>query len=364
MSKHAYVIMAMCAGFMATTTLGVVATGCSSEAEAPPIPPGPEGGADAASDARSLDGTVPPDVSAEAASDTGNGTDTGGEDTGTDAPGMDALAETGADGGGPDAGPDAGPDGAPQDGGEGGSPIDAVADVNLSGFQAAVTSTWCQHLAACCGLADSGTFDMASCLQGPGNYHISADLAPITTISRDSGTITFDQTSASRCLNGIAAIPCDTLTSSTLLTIRSDCFGAVQGTIPVGGAGCTKSVECAPQGFCQPATDGGPGSCLAILAQDAGCTSDEQCSYRKTGQPAQYCDVWYQDAGGTRVCVPQKAVGGSCVDIDDYNFECTTDICVTSGATPVCGSSNPFSDPGVAGGVCETFTIVDAGGGG
>jgi hypothetical protein len=62
------------------------------------------------------------------------------------------------------------------------------------------------------------------------------------------------------------------------------------------------------------------------------------------------------------VCLAQGGVDASCgVTYPDYDQECTTDLCVAPG---VCGSNNVFSDPGVAGGTCDRFTIKDAGGGG
>jgi hypothetical protein len=43
---------------------------------------------------------------------------------------------------------------------------------------------------------------------------------------------------------------------------------------------------------------------------------------------------------------------------------CASDLCLFANGVVSCQSSGVFSDPGVSGGLCDFFTIKDAGGGG
>ena len=323
MPRYARLIIALVAGGTGVTSLVALGVGCGDDTAVP----GPGDG--------SVDGTTADGTAAE-----GTAGDTG-------ATPADGASETGNDGGAPGNG-DA----------EGGA---VVASPSPVGFSALISTAWCRSLERCCGLADAGTFDMQKCIDTVGDYNLSNDLATVPNGATDSGTVRYDQPSGDKCLSDIQALACGLLPSAALLTIRADCFAAIQGTIPLGATGCVTSLECAPQGFCSVTTDGGTRSCVPLAGPGGSCTGNEQCSYHASGQPALYCDVRFNDAG-THVCLAQGGVDASCgVTYPDYDQECTTDLCVAPG---VCGTNNVFSDPGVAGGTCDRLTIKDAGGGG
>jgi hypothetical protein len=252
--------------------------------------------------------------------------------------------------------------GPPVDSGEAG-PIDA-SDIFL--FPQRVTEAYCTALQTCC--ANAAGFNMNFCItstlaqggfngDGLGNYS--------GRIPNNGGAITFNATSAQTCLTEIAALPCGMVTSQQLVQIRNDCYGALVGTIPVGGTGCTTSLDCAPQGWCSIVGDAG--TCTALAGDGGACgvglapsiPSNDQCSYRGTGQPALYCDNQVPDGGGTHTCLAQPGPGGTCGTTFYYGQECTTEIC-----TGTCGMTTPFSDPGVPGGLCASLAPQDAGGGG
>jgi hypothetical protein len=263
----------------------------------------------------------------------------------TSPPPPDSSADTTA----PDA--DAGPEG------------DAEAGLDASQifqFPGRVSQAWCQRLQTCCAPADAG-FDFSLCVlstlaiggangDGLGLYN--------GRIPNNGGAIMFNTAMAQTCLQDISTIPCGMITTQVALQIRSDCYGALVGTIPVGSAGCSTNLDCA-QGYCNIVGDAGTGTCTALVADGGACTFNEQCSYRGSGQPAQFCNT----GAATPTCVPQTAIGGMCGFTTYYNQECTTEIC----APPAnCAAQGVFADPGVDGGTCASLVPVpqDAGGGG
>jgi hypothetical protein len=286
-----------------------------------------------------------------------SGTDASG-DTTTDAPGDTSPA--------PEAATDAS-DGGSADG-DGGSLTDTTPDGPLDAgnavalFPQQVTQAYCQRLATCCAPNDAG-FDMNYCYTstlGQGGVNGDGLGYYAGRIPAEGGAIMFDSAKAQACLQDIAAIPCGIVTSQTYLQIRNDCYAALVGTIAVGGTGCTTTLDCAPQGFCNIVGDAGTGTCVALSGGGGPCTVNEQCTYRGTGQPAQFCDNEGPDAG-SYTCVPQSGVDGGCGVTFYYEQECTSELCVSPG---VCGTQTVFSDPGVPNGICAGLAPQDAGGGG
>ncbi len=231
-------------------------------------------------------------------------------------------------------------------------PVDA-SEIVL--FPQTVARAYCQQLRFCCSPNDAG-FDMNACYTstlGQGGANGDGLGVYSVAIPADGGHIMFNPTSAQACLQDIASIPCGMVNSQTFLQIRSDCFGALVGTIPVGGTGCASDLDCAPQGYCDTATN----TCTALAGDGGACLTNPQCSYRGSGSPAQYCDYNLLIDSGTRRCLPQGASGAMCGTTFYYNQECTTELCVSPGQ---CGTATVFGDPGVPGGVCAGL-IPDGG---
>ncbi len=313
----------------------------------------------------------------------GDNNGTPSSDSGT----PDSTNESG--GGGPDGttmdspmGNDAPADGKSDvlDGGPGGDAKDAPSTDGLSpaAFPHAVVVAFCQRLEQCCAPADAG-FDMPFCVQsqesvGGANGNGLSVYTFVEPFPPDA-QVRLDPTLASKCLADNTGLPCGVFDAGALLTIRNDCFGAMVGLIPVNGTGCRSTIECAPSGYCRVSADGGAdaggGKCVAILEAGAPCVTDDQCSYRGTGIPAQFCDNQtgaygvIDDGGscgiGTNTCTARAPTGGACSGCGFlYNNACVTEICNGSG---VCDSLEVFSDPGNPGGVCDGLKLVpDAGG--
>jgi hypothetical protein len=277
----------------------------------------------------------------------------------------DAQAEVGPDVGA-DVAADVAPDNTIGDASDGGTDSSDAADAPVDAFDAAVigqfpftvTQAFCQRLQTCCAPNDAG-FDNNFCVSstlgqggvngdGLGNYQ--------SQIPVNGGSITWNPAKAQACLQDIANIPCGTVTSANYLQIRNDCYGALVGTIAVNGSGCVNHLDCAPQGYCNIIGDAGTGTCAALVSAAGACTFNEQCTYRGTGQPAMFCNT-----GGSNTCVPQGDVDAACGTTNEYNQECTTELCVAPG---VCGTQTIFSDPGVPNGICASLAAQDAGGGG
>ncbi len=243
-----------------------------------------------------------------------------------------------------------------------------------AGFPTRVAEAYCTRLRQCCLRADGGAadagFDMGFCVASTEqNGGVNGNgLSLYDPVLMQPGVhVTFDQTMATQCLQDNAALPCDTVTSATFLQLRNDCYGAIVGAIPLNGTGCTSAIECANGAFCSPATDGGAGTCVMLAGDGGACLTNDECAYRGSGVPAQYCNnQGFDDAGaiGSNTCLPRGAMGASCGLTPLYNQECSSELCVADSVSPTggsCGTATVLSDPGVSMGICESNIPRDAG---
>ncbi len=270
----------------------------------------------------------------------------GGKDSST---GPEASQDSGSGG-------EVGPGEASTGDGEASCPITLPAQ---GGFVAAAATAACQRLQACC-LVPAAQFNMATCIttfSDPsfGGWQGSAYGAPFL----DGGRIGYDTTAACQCLQQTAALGCGLIPAATLTALENVCVSALQGQAAVN-APCSASLECRPGAYCGPG-DGGM-VCLPLVGQDGGCAGpgqagQDQCSYGglgtsgPAGNPTLYCNA-------SNTCVPRQADNSNCMQ----GYECTGNNCLfPATGSPTCQSSGTFSDPGVAGGTCDYFTITDAG---
>lgn len=245
---------------------------------------------------------------------------------------------------------------------------DVVDNSAIYAFPAQVVAALCNQAAVCCFGDASANFNVAKCESGDltvgfqGSSHGSAFL--------DSGNVAFNPTKASACLADLAAIDCRTnqLTTADVSALYPDCFGALQGTLPLGAV-CNGSIECAPGEFCEPGDSGTTGTCQAVRTADAGCgdfgtpaspTSDQIlnaqsiCSYRGSGNTGLVCEYEDRATGNalpTWSCVPSGALGGNC----SYPLDCTSKLCPPT--TYTCGQATEFFN---ATG-CMYYEITDGG---
>lgn len=233
-------------------------------------------------------------------------------------------------------------------------------DGGAASFPGQVVQAVCTRLATCCEGSDTSAFNMSQCIsdfEAAGGFNGDGLYLATSALETDGGAqVTFNQTSATTCLNDIAAMGCGSDQDTAWQQTTSDCFGALTGLIPSGGTYCHGSIECASGSYCDVAT----GTCEPILALGSACTSNDQCEYRGTVNITAYCDVGYPNpSSGSQTCVSATAVGGACGLTYYYEQECQTFVCNPD--TALCDTAQLFSDVGTAGGLCATLTLGDAG---
>ena len=279
--------------------------------------------------------------------------------------GFDVTVDTGTD-----ASPDAKPDViVVPDASDGG--VDAQVDAEAGPYDASVffqftsqvTQAFCTKLSGCCFGADAGAFNMSQCTAafGAGYDESSNDVNAFTP----RGHSTFNAASAQSCLADINALGCAQITTAQAQTMRQDCFGAVNGTLP-NGAACGSAVECASGEFCNLPTDGGTGACAALRVSGSPCgnfgavdpvQSQQACSYRGSASSSLTCQ-WADfvtgnlfDAGAWQ-CVPEQAQGAGC----NSDPDCTGKLCDPN-QNFICAATAAFANAAT----CQAFTIQDAG---
>jgi hypothetical protein len=264
--------------------------------------------------------------------------DGGGTDATVDGA-VDARADSPADGGTADAPVDSPPD----------APLDAPA---MADFIPAVVRTFCARISSCC--LNPSTFDNAKCFAVLNNPN-SGDLLglPAFEPSTDGGAATYNPATAADCLSRAAALSCGLVPTAQVKALESVCYGAFTGTRAIGAAGCKSSIDCVTGAFCDLTVDGG--ACAALKGANQPCSDPNSldCSYLGIGNPANFCN--FPADGGASTCQPKLGPDASCNANND---------CIDNNCTGVCDDNVVISDPGVPNGLCDLFTIKDAGGGG
>jgi hypothetical protein len=259
------------------------------------------------------------------------------------------------------------------------APVDAQADAPtdadagdasaLLAFPSQVAQAVCSRFASCCFLGgDASTFDMTACLSSYDGFGYAGSSAGANQLN--TGHVAFDATQAASCLSQIAAIDCtaNLRTSAQEKAIRTACYAAMTGTVPVGGT-CVASIECAPGLYCTGAA-GGAGFCQPLRVSGQSCgdfgvnntnASENICSYRGSGNTGLTCHngdyvtgVTFADAGDW-LCQPQQALNAGC----NANVDCTTALC-DPGANfdvYVCKNAEAFIYPFA----CQSFIKADGG---
>jgi hypothetical protein len=230
----------------------------------------------------------------------------------------------------------------------------------LGQFPHAVDLAYCTRLQQCCMVPSSqwdNTNDQNGCVPTLDTYGGVVGIADFNS-ALDSGLVLYDASAAKTCLDYVYSFTCGTVPASAITFIRDQCFGAMQGTLTAGNGPCVNSLQCTSGLYCQLTADGGPGNCTALKTQGQPCvdtTLSTDCTYLGNGTPALYC--FDPMDGGAPTCQPALPLDAStCTG----NAACQTWTC----NYPTCVDTVVFSDPGTPMGICATFTIVDAGGGG
>lgn len=289
-----------------------------------------------------------------------SGGDSGGDST-ADSSGDSMAAETGTETGTGGDASEAGADGNGSDVTDAGSGFVDVGDVaidvpSLSDFPHAVDNAYCTRLEQCCMLSggqqwnQNGANGCVPLLDMNGGVFGIADF----NAALDSGLVGYDASAARTCLDTVLSYTCGVGPSSAIDLARDLCFGAMQGTLTSGNGPCVNSLECANGLYCRLSGDSGTGTCAPLQTQGQPCSDtvlSTDCSYLGNGTPALYCSD--PGDGGTPTCQPALPLDAGC----NSNAQCQTWDC----NYPVCTNVFVFSDPGNPGGICATFTVVDAG---
>jgi hypothetical protein len=282
--------------------------------------------------------------------------------------GKDATADVTQDATGDVTNGDGGDSSAAEAGDSGGSDASETGADALGGdgssyayFPMEVVQAVCNRVATCCEGSNTSAFNMAQCLNSftaGGGFNGDGLYFAVSALETDGGArVTFNQASATACLNDIAAMGCGNDPDTAWQQTTADCFGALTGQIPVNGTFCHGSIECETGSYCELST----GTCKPILSLGAPCTTNDECEYRGTTSITAYCNYQYPTPdAGTETCVAATTVGNACGFTYYYEQECTTFVCNPS--TALCDTSQLFSDPGTPGGLCATLTLTDAGG--
>jgi hypothetical protein len=168
----------------------------------------------------------------------------------------------------------------------------------------------------------------------------------------EAGVIRYDGASALRCLEALAALPCDETSREVRAPIEA-CDRMLRGTREVGEA-CAFDRECA-SGSCDapvcPSDSCCTGACLAtrFAAAGAPCTADEECV------PGTFC-------GGQGACTPLAARAEPC-RLDAHcedGLACIGASELQDGACralPLLGESCPYRRCAELGAICNSAQL-------
>jgi hypothetical protein len=194
-----------------------------------------------------------------------------------------------------------------------------------------------------CGLATSHE----SCVA----YHRTPDENELHA-AIEAGKIRYDSASAVRCLEALAALPCDE-TSREVRTPIEACERMLAGKLAVG-AECSFDAECASGSCNEPPCL--PDTCCVgtcqptrVAAAGAPCTVDAEC------EKETFC-------GSQRTCTPLSGRGEPCrVDANcAYGFACIGASDVQDGACramPLLGESCPYMRCAEIGALCNGASL-------
>jgi hypothetical protein len=195
----------------------------------------------------------------------------------------------------------------------------------------------------------------------------------------DAGKIHYDGEAAHRCLEALAALPCDETSREVRIPVEA-CEQMLAGTLEVGDP-CAFDRECR-SGSCDapvcPSDSCCTGSCLAtrVAAIGAPCTTDEECvgeafcsrqglcsPLAARGQPCRldaHCDHGLACIGATEL------EDGACRALPLLGESCPYGRCAELGATcSDAGLCVPTSLPGApcaTGSDCSPFSVCGPGG--
>ena len=197
---------------------------------------------------------------------------------------------------------------------DGGSNGGSNASIPLDQFASEFAATVCRKAFECCDAserADHPTFaaDEANCRSAyaaPINSSIATHRASV-----DAGRILYHGDRARRCVDAIAALPCEQWSRDDADRRIADCLHYTKGTIAPGGA-CGWTIECA----------------------DGSCNNENICVGRAgvgeacQGVPCRWELACIVDAAGyPTVCVEPFADGSPCTnDFECANF-CVGNVC-------------------------------------
>lgn len=258
-------------------------------------------------------------------------------------------------------------------------PPDAGIDApTLGSFIHESDEAYCQSLGQCCttpplGYPQNWNQDGdGGCVQAFDSTAGWDFLIPYAA-SLNNADVTYNPQQAAQCIYDLQQIyqsstqnSCGVVQANYFNNILSDCYKVFNGTVTPGG-NCVTSLDCA-NGFCQLGPDAGPGTCAALVALGSACSVDtyntslgptpvdDQCTYLGAGTPNNFCTGALPGGNGTGVCAAGQGLDAGCTGFEQCQLPGST--CGFSGT---CEGQYVFSDPGIAGGECATYTVVDAG---
>jgi hypothetical protein len=299
------VVLAMVGGTLGTVSLAWLVAGCSDDSSVPPT--------DAA-----LDQT-----------DVGQPHEAGGDaaDAGSDG---DATIDTGADS-------------------EAGDASDAATgEASLRAYFYALdhAKAFCQGQFHCCDGYDSGAINLSGCIAQSyiGGFE---NTLPVIPAVYDSGHVTINETAAAACVASLPNVPCGMITAASNAMMVNACVGVFQGMLPIDAGGCVSSYECI-HGYCQLPTDGGKGTCQALVGDGGPCLTSEMCT-AATERPAAYCNlIDFPDANGA-TCKPLLPDGVNCTDMTKsipYDLACVSELCAGGINLTSCGGGGANTNVG------------------